>query len=165
MKQNQKKDISKEQNLRAVYNITGVSGEYFTAAELSRRGWIAVLTLKNTPNIDLIATTPDGKRTVNIQVKTRSIANRQGWILNKGVETIVPGKNFYIAFVDLQGINSMPDYYLIPKNLFAKWIAKRHQDWLAAPGRNGHVRVDNSIRAFDKPQFHVFEKYHNNWNI
>ncbi len=161
----QKKSIKADRNLRAVYSITGVSGEYFAAAELSRRGWIAVLTLKNTPNIDLIATTPDGKRTVNIQVKTRSIANRQGWILNKGIETIVPGNNFYIVFVDLQGIDSKPDYYIIPKNLFAKWIAKRHQHWLAAPGRNGHVRVDNPIRAFDKPQFHAFEKYHNNWNI
>jgi len=161
----QKKSMEPDRTLRAVYNITGVSGEYFAAAELSRRGWIAVLTLKNTPNIDLIATTTDGKRTVNIQVKTRSIANRQGWILNKGIETIVPGNNFYIVFVDLQGIDSKPDYYIIPKNLFAKWIAKRHQDWLAAPGRNGHVRVDNPIRAFDKPQFHVFEKYHNNWDI
>ena len=165
MKQKEKKTGEKEQNLRAVYNITGVAGEYFAAAELSRRGWIAVLTLKNTPNIDLIATTPDGKRTVNIQVKPRSIANRQGWILNKGIETLVPKSNFYIAFVDLQGMDSKPDYYVIPKNLFAKWIAKRHQDWLAAPGRNGHVRTDNPIRAFDKPQFHVFEKYHNNWNI
>lgn len=57
---------------RTQYNIIGVAGEYFVAAELSRRGWIAVLTLKNTPNIDLIATTLDGKRTVNVQVKTRS---------------------------------------------------------------------------------------------
>lgn len=162
---NKKEQIKTELRKRAAYNIVGVSGEYFVAAELSRRGWVAVLTLKNTPNIDLIATTPDGKRTVNIQVKTRSIGNRQGWILNKSIESIMPGKNFYIAFVDLQGIDAKPDYYIIPKNLFAKWIAKRHKDWLAAPGRNGHVRVDNPIRAFDKPQFRFFEKYHNNWNI
>ena len=161
----QKKSTGANRNLRAVYNITGVSGEYFAAAELSRRGWIAVLTLKNTPNIDLIATTPDGKRTVNIQVKTRSVGNRQGWILSKAIETIVPGSNFYIVFVDLQGIDSKPDYYIIPKNRFARWIAKGHQDWLAAPGRNGRAHVDNPIRSFDKPQFHVFEKYHNNWDI
>jgi hypothetical protein len=161
----QKKSIETVRNRRAAYNITGVSGEYFAAAELSRRGWIAVLTLKNTPNIDLIATTPDGKRTVNIQVKTRSIANRKGWILTEGIETIVPGNNFYIVFVDLQGIDSKPDYYIIPKNLFAKWTAKRHRDWLAAPGRHGHAHVDNPIRNFDKPHFHVFERFHNNWDI
>jgi hypothetical protein len=159
------KDQKKVENRRATYNITGVSGEYFVAAELSRRGWIAVLTLKNTPNIDVIATTPDGLRTLNIQVKTRSIGNRQGWILNKGIETIVPGDNFYIAFVDLKGQGEMPDYFLIPKNLFARWSAKSYQEWITTPGRAGHVRVDNPIRAFDRPRFAEFEKYHNNWDI
>ncbi|MFC1687083.1 hypothetical protein ACFL0L_00705 [Patescibacteria group bacterium] len=152
-------------NRRATYNITGVAGEYFIAAELSRRGWIATMTLKNTPNIDVIATTPDGARTLNVQVKTRSVGNRQGWILNKGIETIVPGNNFFIAFVDLKGKNERPDYFLIPKNLFAKWMAKQHQEWLATPGRQGRPHVDNPIRAFDKPQFGEFDKYHNNWDI
>jgi len=159
------KQVNSVENRRSSYGITGVSGEYFIAAELSRRGWIAVLTLKNTPNIDLIASTPDGKRTINVQVKTRSVGNRQGWILNESIETIVPGKNFYIAFVDLKGIDSQPDYYIIPRNLFAKWIAKRHQEWLARPGKHGKAHVDNPIRAFDKPQFQEFEKYHNNWKI
>lgn len=160
-----KAKTTKKENRRAAYNITGVAGEYFVAAELSRRGWIATMTLKNTPNIDVIATTPDGLRTLNIQVKTRSIGNRQGWILNKGIETLVPGNNFFIAFVDLKGRDEKPDYFLIPKKLFAKWIAKRHQDWLVTPGRSGRAHVDNPIRAFDKPQFSVFEKYHNNWEF
>jgi Holliday junction resolvase-like predicted endonuclease len=75
---------NKAASRRAAYNITGVAGEYFVAAELSRRGWIATMTIKNTPNIDVIATTIDGKRSINIQVKTRSIGNRQGWILSPG---------------------------------------------------------------------------------
>lgn len=157
--------LKKEDNGRAVYNITGVAGEYFVGAELSRRGWIAVLTLKNTPNIDVMATTTDGQRTLNIQVKTRSIGNRQGWIMNKGIETIMHGNNFYIVFVDLVGIDSKPDYYIIPKNIFAKWTFERHTVWKTTPGRNGRVRVDNPIRTFDRGQFDVFEKYHNNWDI
>jgi hypothetical protein len=165
MEKRNDKNLGEKNNHRTTYNITGVSGEYFVAAELSRRGWIATLTLKNTPNIDAIATTPNGKRTINIQVKTRSIGNRQGWILNKGIETIVPGNNFYIAFVDLKGKDEKPDYFLIPKNIFAKWIAERHQKWLVTPGRDGRVHVDSPIRAFDKAQFVEFEKYHNNWDI
>lgn len=159
------KQNDKAERNRSVYNITGVAGEYFVAAELSRRGWIATVTLKNTPNIDVVATTLDGDRFVNIQVKTRSISNRQGWILNKGIEQEVPQKNFFIAFVDLIGIDQRPDYYLIPKNLFARWIYKHHREWLAKPGKNGRPHVDNPIRAFDKPQFKEFEKYHNNWDI
>ena|SRR5579872_522105 len=163
--------VSKEKCLpadagrRTQYNIIGVAGEYFVAAELSRRGWIAVLTLKNTPNIDLIATTLDGRRTINMQVKTRSIGNRQGWKLSRSIETLVPAENYYIAFVDLCGMDAKPDYYLIPKNLFAKWISNRHKQWLATPGRKGRVHQDNPIRAFDKLDFEVFEKYHNNWDI
>lgn len=153
------------QTRRTAYNITGVAGEYFVAAELSRRGWIATMTIKNTPNIDIIATTIDGRRSLSIQVKTRSTGNRQGWILNKGIETLVPGHNFLIAFVDLKGNDDRPDYFIIPKNRFAKWIAKRHQEWLVTLGRSGRAHVDNPIRAFDKAQFHVFKRYHNNWDI
>lgn len=160
-----KKSKKPNKKVRSANNITGVSGEYFAAAELSRRGWIAVLTLKNTPNIDLIATTPDGKRTINIQVKTRSVSNRKGWLLTKSIERIVPANNFFVVFVDLQGIDSKPDYYIIPKNLFARWISKGHRDWLVTPGRNGRAHVDNPIREFAKRGFHLFEKYHNNWNI
>ena len=159
------RQISMNDNSRGTYNITGVAGEYFVAAELSRRGWIATVTLKNTPNIDVIATTPDGLRSINIQVKTRSIKNRYGWILNRTIEKPMQGENFYVAFVDLKGIEERPDFYLIPRSLFSKWIAERHSQWLATPGRAGKAHVDSPIRAFDKPQFEVFEKYHNNWNI
>ena len=34
---------------------TGVAGEYFVAAELSRRGYVASLTLRNTRGIDVLA--------------------------------------------------------------------------------------------------------------
>lgn len=165
MPKSKKGDSDRAVGSGSAYNITGVAGEYFVAAELSRRGWIATVTLKNTPNVDIIATTQDGKRTLIIQVKTRSIKNRHGWILNKGIETEAPRDNFYIAFVDLMGLNEKPDYYLIPKNLFARWIFKRHRDWLALPGRNGRSHVDNPIRAFDRPQFKEFEQFHNNWEI
>jgi hypothetical protein len=158
-------EIPMADNPRTAYNITGVAGEYFGAAELSRRGWIATLTLKNTPNIDVIATKPDGLRSINIQVKTRSIKNRAGWILSRKIETMMPGENSYVAFVDLKGLDERPDSYVVPGNLFSKWVAERHSQWLATPGRSGRVHVDNPIRAFDKPDFKLFEKCHNNWKI
>ena len=65
------------------YNITGSAGEFIVAAELSRRRIIATLTLKNTPLIDVIATNPKKGLVANIQVKTRSRLNKQGWVLNK----------------------------------------------------------------------------------
>ncbi len=47
-----------------------MAGEYFVAAELSRRGYIATLTLRNARGIDIVVADPDSTRSVGIQVKT-----------------------------------------------------------------------------------------------
>ena len=130
---------------------------------LSRRGWI--VTLKPSPAIDVLATKPDSQQTINIQVKTRSPSNRQGWVLHESIQNRVKGKDFYIAFVDLVAVGEKPDYYIIPKNLFATWIRRQHRDWLATPGRLGRQHVDNPTRTFSKTHFILFERYHNNWGI
>lgn len=40
----------KEQKLSSV--LSGVAGEYYVAAELSKRGYIASITLRNTKGVD-----------------------------------------------------------------------------------------------------------------
>ncbi len=42
--------------------LSGVSGEHFVAAEISRRGYIASLTSKNTKGIDLLASNDDASK-------------------------------------------------------------------------------------------------------
>ena len=61
--------------------LTGVAGEYFVAAELSRRGYIASITLRNTRGIDILASNADATRQVAIQVKTNQGSKPQ-WVLN-----------------------------------------------------------------------------------
>lgn len=46
--------------------LAWVSGEYFVAAELSRRGYNASLTSKNIKEIDLLASNEDASKTVGI---------------------------------------------------------------------------------------------------
>ena len=53
---------------------TGIAGEFFVAGELTKRGWIASLTAKNTPDVDELASRPTGDVHARIQVKTRSPA-------------------------------------------------------------------------------------------
>jgi hypothetical protein len=50
--------------------LADVAGEYFVAAELSRRGFIASITLRNTRGIDIVVTNKDATKTVTIQCKT-----------------------------------------------------------------------------------------------
>ena len=50
--------------------LTSMAGEYFVAAELCRRGYVASLTLKNYPKVDIFALNPETQQPVAIQVKT-----------------------------------------------------------------------------------------------
>ena len=40
--------------------LIGVSGEYFVAAELSRRGYVASITLRNIKGIDIVVSNDEG---------------------------------------------------------------------------------------------------------
>src|SRR5882762_1985680 len=59
--------------------LIGTAGEYYVCAELCRLGYLALLTPKNNPLFDVVVTSPDGRRSVSVQVKTRSEHNKQGW--------------------------------------------------------------------------------------
>jgi len=50
--------------------ITGIAGEYFVAAELSRRGFMASITLRNNDSIDIHASNPITNKIYANQVKT-----------------------------------------------------------------------------------------------
>src|SRR2546423_13808926 len=62
-------------------NLVGTAGEYYVCAELCRHGYLALLTPKNNPLFDVVATNVEGTVSVSIQVKTRSVHNTQGWKL------------------------------------------------------------------------------------
>lgn len=147
------------------YNITGASGEFFVAAELSRRGVIATLTIKNTPLIDVIATNLEKGVTANIQVKTRSERNTQGWLLNKKSEEETKVQNHFYVFVNLHDINGLPEYYIIPNNILANYIREKHKAWLGKTTKKGKAHVDSNVRGFkpgaDDKAF--AEEYRNNW--
>ena len=69
--------------------LTDVAGEYFVAAELSRRGFIASITMRNTRGIDILATNAEAKRAGTIQRKS-SRTSIKGWILSDKTETFTP---------------------------------------------------------------------------
>ena len=87
--------------------LVGVSGEYFVAAELSRRGYIASITLRNTKGIDIVASSENGDKTVNIQVKTKS--KGKWWLLSKKAET----KCYKIVIFGLVWNHTWWDFYFI----------------------------------------------------
>ncbi|HEY9508659.1 MAG TPA: hypothetical protein VIV82_02230 [Verrucomicrobiae bacterium] len=86
--------------------LAGVAGEYFVAAELSTRGHIASISLRNTRGIDILATNKDATRSITIQCKTNQLAQKI-WILNEKSEDFVSDTHFYI-FVALGNVLVRP---------------------------------------------------------
>ena len=54
----------------------GNASQFFVAGELCRRGWVAVVTLGNTPNTDILCSNTAGTKFVHVQVKTFVPGNR-----------------------------------------------------------------------------------------
>ena len=50
-------------------NMKGMAGEYFVCAELCKLNILALLTPKNNPLFDVVASNPAGSKSVSIQVK------------------------------------------------------------------------------------------------
>jgi hypothetical protein len=88
-------------------NNTGLSGEYFVAAELYRRGWSVGLTIGNAKAIDILAEMEN--IVVQIQVKSIFKKSNNGWpIMRDRIK-----KECVYIFVNLNGDKmSGPEYFI-----------------------------------------------------
>lgn len=90
---------------------TGIAGEFLVAGELSKRGWIATLTAKNTPDVDVLAARPVGDVHARIQVKTRSPAYPYAWRVR---QLKFVGERDFLILVDLGKDDQTPQYWILP---------------------------------------------------
>jgi hypothetical protein len=91
---------------------TGIAGEFLVAGELCKRGWIATLTAKNTPHVDVLAARPSGDVHARIQIKTRSPAYPYAHRVGKGFA--MDGERDFVVLVDLGEENEVPRYWVLP---------------------------------------------------
>jgi hypothetical protein len=139
-------------------SLVGASGAYFVAGELSRRGHIASLTIRNARGIDILATNTKTSRLVNIQVKTNRGARKQ-WMLSEKDETVKSDRLFYV-FVNLIGPEQHPEYHVVPSKVVASRITKEHRKWSSTPGRKGQLHQHSSVRIFRD----YTNKYRDRWS-
>lgn len=126
--------------------LSGISGEYFVAGELSRHGFIAAVTLRNTRGVDILVSRPGGNRSATVQVKTLQNSGPE-WVLSKSDE-LSKGENHYYIFVALHGCKGRPDYFVVEGDHVSKCCRDSHQEWLKGKNRDGSDRKDNDIRVF-----------------
>ncbi len=135
--------------------LVGVAGEYFVAAELSRRGYVASISMRNTRGIDILATNEEATRSITIQCK----ANQDGgssWILNKKAEDFAPKNHFYV-FVALTSLNERPHFHVVPAMVVAKYTRESHLAWL----KGKKTRKNTSMRKFND----LKGKYIDRWDL
>lgn len=106
---------------------TGISGEYFAAAELIRRGFSIAITMGNTKSIDIFG--EKDNKTFKFQVK--SIQSKKSISFNLTRDSVI-NECFYI-FVYLNADTlSPPDFFIMKGLEVVKHLklAKSGRDWI-----------------------------------
>lgn len=144
-------------------SLVGNTGEYYVCAELCKRGYLALITPKNNPLFDIVAATPDGTKTVYVQVKTRSVGNKQGWKFGKDMAKAEDNSCIFVVLVNLLE-DGLPDFYVYEYDVLAATVARNYEHYLSTPKRDGEKRKDVSFRWHDENLFSEDDHLRlNNW--
>ncbi len=148
------------------------ASQYFVAGELCRRGLVAVLTLGNCPNTDILVSDKDGTKFAHVQVKT--YRPRQDKTVSVGLKSEKDyGPQFFwvLAGIPEMGSKATPEYYIIPSCDLATIVRQAHQKWLATPGTRGQAHNDSKVRAVAVPPStnkyseRTIDEYLNRWDL
>ncbi|HJZ45505.1 MAG TPA: hypothetical protein VJ233_17485 [Hyphomicrobiaceae bacterium] len=129
--------------------LKGNTGEYYVLAELSRRGWIAAQTPRNSRAYDVLAR--KGDRQVGIRVKTKtSDARIFQWNAKHDGEIFLDiGANDFCALVEIPDGDAYPLFYIVPTETIREWLTGDFKTWVSTPGARGQQRsVTNKRRVF-----------------
>lgn len=134
-------------------NLIANAGEFFVCSQLSKKGIITLMTPKNNPLFDIIATDSLGKSHVAIQVKTMGIGNNQGWKLNKQITIKKNNPNLFLVLVDLKE-NELNHFLVYQYDDFVDRVNEVYQGYIDKPHfRTGLPKKDVSFRWFNFADF------------
>jgi len=148
----------------------GNASQFFVAGELCRRGYSAVVTLGNTPNVDVLCSNTAGTRFVHIQVKTFVPGNRTCSVGMKACEDFGPLFFWVLAGIPTPECSRAFEYYIIPSRDMALNVSKAHDLWLKTPGAKGQAHRDSKVRTVHLPPGKSFSgwdisQYLNKWEL
>jgi len=148
----------------------GNASQFFVAGELCRRGYSAVVTLGNTPNVDVLCSNKAGTRFVHIQVKTFMPGNKTCSVGMKAHRNFGPSFFWVLAGIPSPESKRPFEYYIIPSEDIASNVSKAHDLWLKTPGAKGQAHRDSKVRIVHLPPHTSFSgwdisKYLNKWEL
>ena len=149
----------------------GNASQFFIAGELCRRGLVAVVTMGNCPNTDILCSNKAGRAFVHIQVKTFVPGNRTCSVGLKAEKNY--GANFFWILGGIPKPNMKSDfiYYIIPSKDLSENVVGNHEIWSKTPGKKGQAHDSKTtIRTVQIPPYkHTngwdLNKYKNGWDL
>src|SRR5205823_3805440 len=129
----------------------GNASQFFIAGELCRRGCSAVVTLGNTPNVDILCSNQAGTRFAHIQVKTFVPGNRTCSVGMKAMKNVGPTFFWVLSGIPLAESARAFEYYIIPSEVMAKNVSEEHALWISTLGKKGRAHRDNPMRIVHLP--------------
>lgn len=152
--------------MKHAYNLTGNAGEYFVCSELSKFNILPLLTPKNNPLFDIIATNQEGSKHVVIQVKTMGLKNKQGWKLSTAITTKKNNPNLFLALVNLK-TNSPNEFYIYKYDDFVERVNQTYLNYIGKPHfRTGLIKKEVKFRWFNFADFSAEDiSRKNDWSL
>lgn len=104
---------------------SGMAGVYYVAAELSRRGYTALVTTRNARAMDIVAINDNNGKSIYVQVKTLGLdSHSKHWLLG-AIDKQKHSDTFIYVFVKMyrdidKGIGDEQEYYIVPADLVRK---------------------------------------------
>lgn len=129
--------------------LSSLAGEFAVASKLCLEGYVASLTLKNYPGVDIFAFNPKSENQITIQVK----ASTDGWF---NAPKTVSKKSVFI-YVHIK--NKTLDFYIIPATEVIKFRKKELKEYL-----NSHPNVKKDQPIWLGGQKH-FTDFKDKWDI
>lgn len=150
----------------------GASSQFFVAGELCRRGLVAVLTLGNCPNTDVLVSNKAGTRFAHVQVKTyRPGRDKTVSVGTKAERDYGPAFFWVLAGIPELESTAGWEYYVVPSSEFSKIVVANHRLWMDTPGMKGQAHNESKVRAVAVPPaktpytVHSIESYLNRWDL
>ena len=162
------------QKIKNEKSTRGNASQFFVAGELCRRGFVASVTLGNTPNTDVLCSNIEGTKFVHIQVKTYN-PSRMGLVGSVAVgkkAEIDYGENFFWVLGGIPDPDTEGEfcYYIIPSAVMAKEVSEDHAKWLGGLKKDGTPRQDSNMRRVILPPHRnrngwKLHEYQNRWDL
>ncbi|MBA7559740.1 MAG: hypothetical protein GH159_04055 [Dehalococcoidia bacterium] len=106
--------------------LLGLSGEFAVASYLCLQGYVASLTLKNYPKVDIFVFNPRNDRNRAIQVKTK-LGGRE-YFLPENISDTDPS----FVFVEFATKDSLPEFFVVSAKRVAEISEWERQSWINA---------------------------------